>query len=92
MLGTIGGGEVAKKRCKSASAGGCPNITLLKLADGTKTCVEDMERFDIGKLHLDGQDFAGALRWLDGLDLLPARNNRALALFHLSRIDDALAS
>ena len=49
-----------------------------------------MERFDIGKLHLEGQDFRGAVRWLDGLDVLPARNNRALALFHLQRIDDAL--
>ena len=63
---------------------------MLVLADGTRTSVEDMERFDIGKLHLEGQDFRGAVRWLDGLDVLPARNNRALALFHLQRIDDAL--
>jgi len=46
-------------------------------------------RFDIGRLHLEGQDFAGALRWLDGVDIPPARNNRALALFHLDRIDEA---
>ncbi|MEA3274187.1 MAG: tetratricopeptide repeat protein [Pseudomonadota bacterium] len=63
---------------------------MLALPDGTLASVEDMERFDIGKLHLEGQGFAGALRWLEGVDLPPARNNRALALFHLDRIDEAL--
>lgn len=63
---------------------------LLRQPDGSHGGVEDMERFDIGKLHLDAQDFRGAVRWLDGLELLSARNNRALALFHLQRIDDGL--
>nr|MBS0021324.1 tetratricopeptide repeat protein [Gammaproteobacteria bacterium] len=63
---------------------------LLVLPDGTRASVEDLERFDIGRLHLGAQDFAGALRWLEGVALLPARNNRAVALFHLDRIDDAL--
>jgi hypothetical protein len=30
--------------------------------------VEDLERFEIGQLHLSGQDLDGALRWLDGLE------------------------
>ena len=64
--------------------------TMLVMPDGTRASIEDLERFDIGKLHVEGHDFAGALRWLEGLPLLPARNNRALALFHLDRIDDAL--
>jgi tetratricopeptide (TPR) repeat protein len=63
--------------------------SMLVLPDGTRTSVEDLERFDLGKLHQDGEDFRGAARWLAGLDLLPARNNYALALFHLNRIDDA---
>lgn len=63
---------------------------MLTLADGSRASDQAMERFDIGKLHLVGNDFRGAARWLEGLDLLPARNNHALALFHLERIDDAL--
>jgi hypothetical protein len=46
--------------------------------------------FDIGKLHLEGQDFAGTLRWLEGVDIPPARNNRALALFHFDRVGESL--
>ena len=57
---------------------------LLRQPDGSHGGVEDMERFDIGKLHLDAQDFRGAVRWLDGLELLSARNNRALALCSIS--------
>ncbi len=63
---------------------------LLALPDGTTATVEQMERFDIGKLYLDAQDFAGTVDRLDGLDILSARNNRAMALFHLGRIDEAL--
>lgn len=62
---------------------------MLVLPDGTRTSVEDLERFDLGKLHLEGADFRGAVRWLAASDLLPARNNHALALFHLNRVDDA---
>jgi tetratricopeptide (TPR) repeat protein len=53
--------------------------------------VEDLERFEIGQLHLSGQDLDGALHWLDGLEQPPAGNNRAVALFHLQRVDEALA-
>ena len=63
---------------------------LLALPDGTTATVEQIERFDIGKLYLDAQDFAGTVDRLDGLDILSARNNRAMALFHLGRIDEAL--
>jgi tetratricopeptide (TPR) repeat protein len=63
---------------------------MLTLADGSHGSDEDIERFDIGKLHLDGNDFRGAAHWLEGLELQPARNNYALALFHLERIDEAL--
>jgi tetratricopeptide (TPR) repeat protein len=84
-----------KVRALGGDAPGFPidpalKTSMLVLADGSRTSVEEMERFDIGKLHLEGQDFAGTLRWLEGLNLLPARNNRALALFHLQRIEDAL--
>lgn len=66
--------------------------TLLEQPDGTSATAEDMVRFDIGKLHFEGQDFASALRWLEGVDVPPARNNYALALFHLGRVDEALAA
>lgn len=59
--------------------------------DGTLATVEQLEQFDIGKLYLDAQDFAGAVDRLDGVEILSARNNRAMALFHLGRIDEALA-
>ena len=58
---------------------------------GPGSSVEDLERFEIGQLHLTGQDLQGTLRWLDGLEQSPARNNCAVALFHLQRIDEALA-
>ena len=63
---------------------------LLLQPDGSRATPADMERCDIGKLHLAGQDFLGAIRELDGIAVTPARNDRALALFHLSRIDAAL--
>jgi predicted Zn-dependent protease len=58
---------------------------------GSGAVVEDLERFEIGQLHLTGQDLQGALRWLEGMEQSPARNNCAVALFHLQRIDEALA-
>ena len=52
--------------------------------------VDDFER-RIGQLHLAGQDLHGALRWLDGVLSDPqARNNCAVALFHLQRVVEAL--
>ncbi|RKT46321.1 tetratricopeptide repeat protein [Thiocapsa rosea] len=65
---------------------------LLRQPDGSSATAEQMLLFDIGKLHLDGHDFAGVVRWLDGVDLTPAKNNRAMSLFHLDRIEDALAA
>lgn len=63
---------------------------LLTLADGTHAEADAMERFDIGQLHFNANDFAAAANWFQGLTPLPARNNRALALFHLGQIDAAL--
>ncbi|GAB6039821.1 tetratricopeptide repeat protein [Endothiovibrio diazotrophicus] len=57
--------------------------------DGSRVDEEVLLRFDIGKLHLEGQDFAGAAEWLAGVELSHARNNHALALFHLGRVDEA---
>ncbi len=34
--------------------------------------------------------FSGAIRELEGIAVTPARNNRALCLFHLGRVDEAL--
>lgn len=64
--------------------------TLLTMPDGSQASVAELERFDIGKLHLEGLEMEAALRWLEGLELLPARNNRALALYHMERVDEAL--
>ena len=65
---------------------------LLKQHDGSRASREEVEQFDLGKLHLDAHDFAGAVRILDGVAITPARNNRALCLFHLNRIEEALAA
>ena len=65
---------------------------LLKQPDGSRARREDVEQFDLGKLHLDAHDFAAAARLLEGVPITPARNNRALCLFHLGRIAEALAA
>ena len=85
----------AKVRALGAETPGFPfdpslQEALLDEADAREAGVDAMVCFDIGKLHLEGQDFAGALRWLEGVDVAPARNNRALALFHLDRVGEAL--
>jgi len=54
--------------------------------------IKAIERFEIGKVHLEAHDFVGAARVLEGVDTTPARNNRALALFHLDRADAALTA
>ena len=64
---------------------------LLTQPDGTLATIEQVEQFEIGKLYLDAQDFAGAIDRLEGIEILTARNNHAMALFHLGRIDEALA-
>lgn len=77
--------------------GGTPGLPLPdeKLAflrnqpDGSVASIDDMVRFDLGRLHLAARDYQGALRVLDGLDLSSAHNNRAIALFHLERCDEA---
>jgi tetratricopeptide (TPR) repeat protein len=63
--------------------------SLLMGPDGTQASEEELVRFDIGQLHLQAQDFAGAVHWLEGVRIVPARNNHALALFYLGRIEDA---
>ena len=69
-----------------------PNLkeAMLVQPDGSRTSPDVMVRFDIGKLHLEGRDFAGAIHRLEGVEVQPARNNRALALFHLGRAAEAL--
>ncbi|RKT44751.1 hypothetical protein [Thiocapsa rosea] len=64
---------------------------VLAMPEGTLATVEQIERFDIGTLYLDAQDFSGAVARLDGVEIISARNNRAMALFHLGRIDEAMA-
>ncbi|WP_295579469.1 hypothetical protein [uncultured Lamprocystis sp.] len=64
---------------------------LLEQPDGSRATRAQMEQFDIGKLYLEANDFAGAVRALDGLALTSARNNRAVAFFHQDRIAEALA-
>jgi hypothetical protein len=64
--------------------------SLLDEVDAREAGVDAMVCFDIGRLHLEGQDFAGTLRWLEGVDIPSARNNRALALFHLDRVGEAV--
>ena len=58
--------------------------------DGTLARAEVLTQFDIGKVHMEAHDFAGAARVLDGVANTPARNNRALAQFHLGNITEAL--
>ena len=65
---------------------------LLEQPDGSSATQGQLEQFDIGKLHLQAHDFAGAVGVLEGVPLTPARNNRALCLFHLGRIQEALAA
>ncbi|NEV62665.1 tetratricopeptide repeat protein [Thiorhodococcus minor] len=65
---------------------------LLELPDGTETTAEQMARFDLGKLLLEGGDFESAIDWLEGVDLLPARNNLALALHHSGQTEAALGA
>ena len=80
------GGDV---RGRVPDATDLAEISLETLGPGSS--VEDLERFEIGQLHLTGQDLQGALRFLDGMEQSPARNNCAVALFHLQRVDEALA-
>ena len=63
--------------------------TLLRDADGSPMSRSEAERFETGKLHLEAQDFAGVLRFSSDATSTPARNNLAVALFHLGRIAEA---
>ncbi len=65
---------------------------LLLQPDGSMGTAQDQARFDLGKLHLEAGDFAGAVQVLEGVAITPARNNRGLSQFHLGRIDEALAA
>ena len=60
--------------------------------DGSRADEEAMVQFDIAKLYISGARFAEAAQRLEQLDLLSARNNRAICLFHLSRLDEALSA
>ncbi len=81
-------GAVAKRLQADAAA----LDEVLRQPDGSRATLEDMERFEIGKLQMEAQDFGGAVRILEGVAVTPARNNRALALFHLGHSEEALTA
>jgi tetratricopeptide (TPR) repeat protein len=62
---------------------------LVRNPDGSPMGRDEAERFETGKLHLEAGDFAGVLRTSKGANSTPGRNNLALALFHLGRIQEA---
>jgi tetratricopeptide (TPR) repeat protein len=62
---------------------------LLHSPDGRIPTQAQMERFDIGKVYLEGGQFEAAVQAFSALDELSANNNRAMALYHLGRIDEA---
>ena len=63
--------------------------SLLRDADGLPMSRAEAERFETGKLHLEAADFAGVLSTSSDATSTPARNNLAVALFHLGRITEA---
>ncbi|WP_216644673.1 tetratricopeptide repeat protein [Candidatus Thiodictyon syntrophicum] len=65
---------------------------LMQQPDGSHATREDLERVEIGQIYMAVDDFAAAVRELDGVATTPARNNRALALFHSGRSEEALAA
>jgi tetratricopeptide (TPR) repeat protein len=77
--------------------GGTPGLPLPdeKLAflreqpDGSLASIDEMVHFDLGRMYLAAGDYHGALRMLDGIDLIYARNNRGVAYFHLERCEEA---
>ncbi|WP_200236374.1 tetratricopeptide repeat protein [Lamprobacter modestohalophilus] len=64
---------------------------LCTLVDGTRADEAAMVQFDRARLCMNGFAFSKALRYLEDLELTSARNNRITCLFHLERIDEALA-
>jgi len=65
---------------------------LMQQPDGSQATREDLERVEIGQIYMAADDFAAAVRELDGVATTPARNTRALALFHSGRSEEALAA
>lgn len=63
---------------------------VLVMPDGSRATRETMEQFEIAKVHLEAHDFAMAEHLFAELAITPARNNRLVALFHLSRVEEAL--
>jgi tetratricopeptide (TPR) repeat protein len=64
---------------------------LLAQPDGSRATPEELMRLELGELHLEAGDYAAALAAFEGLPLAAAQADRAVALFHLQRIDEALA-
>ncbi|MBK5938857.1 tetratricopeptide repeat protein [Halochromatium roseum] len=58
--------------------------------DGGQAAEQEMIRFDIAHLYMSGLQFEEAAQQLQGLNLLSAKNNRAICLFHLLQIDQAI--
>jgi tetratricopeptide (TPR) repeat protein len=65
---------------------------LMQQPDGSHATREDLERVEIAQIHMVADDFATAVHELDGVATTPARNIRALALFHSGRSEEALAA
>jgi tetratricopeptide (TPR) repeat protein len=63
--------------------------SLLRDPDGSPISRAEVERFETGKLHLDAGDFTGVLSTAGDATSTPGRNNLAIALFHLGRIEEA---
>lgn len=60
--------------------------------DDSHASPDIMARLDLGRLYMEAREFATALHQFDGIEIVPARNNRALALFHLDRTEESLAA
>lgn len=60
------------------------------MPDGRIAAEEDMVVFDIGRLLMGARDFPNAIKVLQQVEIVSARNNLGATLFHVERIKDAL--
>lgn len=65
---------------------------FLIMPDGSRATHEQMEAFDRARIHLQARDFLAALPLLEQGTTIPQRNNLAVCLFNLNRIEDAMAA
>jgi tetratricopeptide (TPR) repeat protein len=64
---------------------------LLTMPDGQRATQAQMEHFEAARFYVNAQQFEAALDLLKEAQLLPERNNQGVCLYHLGRIDEALA-